>query len=455
MNDAPHRPGGRVSRETRLLIATVTVSVLVLLLLSRFRFDEPSSIPAAAPAPLQRLAARATYDELAAIVAGIERNVSPSLVVLRLSPQADTTPRDLIQVLRSAPTDEGVRHVAALRLDETTAIAAILPGTRILGMVGQADDAPPPEIIAADPVRRLALVRVPPVAAAGGRPLTLSDIQPPTYVVVVEGTRAGLTFRPLFVGSGDRFTDPRWERPLLAISGIPLTSPGALVFSLEGQFVGFAVVEAGAFAMAGARDVIAAAQQLGQGTASAPLSAGISVQPLTTPLAAALGARSGVVVAAVEAGGPAADVLETADVIVTIDGRPVDTTDDFLLRLAQHAPGARVTMGLVRGGELSETELILPGRAEGTDRTPAGLSLQFRRGEGSLVTAVASGSPGETAGLEPRDVIVKAGTTHRPSPTEIAALLRDDNPSPYLSLVVDRDGRQRVLAVRRTSDAGR
>ena len=85
---------GGSRRETRLLLATLAVSVAMLLLLARYRFpDEPGSHQSVepAPAPLERLAARATFDELASIMADLERRILPSLVTVAGQAASGTT----------------------------------------------------------------------------------------------------------------------------------------------------------------------------------------------------------------------------------------------------------------------------------------------------------------------------------------------------------------------------
>ena len=455
MTSAPQTPRRGVSRETRLLVVTITIAGVVLLLLSRMRFPEQPPIVAAPPAPLERLAARATYDELAGIVAGVERRIAPSLVVLRLAPETDGAPRTLTDALGPESPGEGVRHVPALRITPSTAIAAIGPGLRLVGIVGASADAADAasaaevDIAAADPVRRLALVHVPPSGADALRHVTLSDLRTPTYVVVVEGTRAGLTSRPVFVGSSDRFDDPRWPSPLLAVSSVALTSQGALVFSLEGQFLGCAVVENGTLAIAAARDIVAAAEQLAQGTPGRPPDIGVSVQPLTPGLAAALGAAGGAVVAEVDDTGPAAGVLEPTDVVTAVDGRAVQSPDEVLLRIAQRAAGDRVSLSIVRAREPREVAIALPGAAALPPVAAAGMRLQARRGAGSAVVSVLAGSAAEGAGLAAGDLIVGAGPLRTPTPAQIESLLKSSDSGDHLVLTIERGGRDRVVALAR------
>src|SRR6185437_9473543 len=81
----PRRAKLRVPRETRLLLLTIAVSVGALLLLSRFRFPAQAPIVTPSPPPLERLAARATYDELADIITQLQARLEPGLVVLHAS----------------------------------------------------------------------------------------------------------------------------------------------------------------------------------------------------------------------------------------------------------------------------------------------------------------------------------------------------------------------------------
>jgi hypothetical protein len=437
----------RVSRETRLLLVTITISLLVLLLLSRLRFPEAPSIVEALPPPLERLAARATYDELAGIVASLKRRISPNLVVIRLASRVDTQPRVLADVLGSTPSDETFRHVPALRVSETTAFAALGSDARIVGLVGKPAGTDTAELIATDTMRRLSLLRVTPSGPDSLPQLTLSDLETPPYVVVVEGTRAGLTFRPVFIGTDDRFSDPRWERPLLAVSSIALTSHGALVFSLEGQFLGCAVVEDGTLAIAGARDILAAVASLSTGATGSPVDFGLAVQALTSAIAATLGVDRGVVVAEVSAIGPAHGILQPRDVITDFDDQPVGSADDFLLRIARSARGAHIMMAVVRGGRSLSVTITLPQEIPPVSNTDVGMELQFQRGDGSVVTAIVGGSNAAGAGLHVGDLIVEAGGIRAPSPAQLNSLLHKLESGAYLLLRVQRAGRERFLAL--------
>jgi hypothetical protein len=295
--------GRRVSYETRLLIVTIVVSALVLLLLARLRFPEAPPVVTATQ-PLDRLAARATYDDLATSIARLEEAIAPNLVTLRASGATDPAPRQLTDVLLRAPGDlPEVQHFPALRIGPGTGVAALPPGTAVSGVVGRADPLGVSGVIGADPVRRLALVRLPEAPARPVRQLALADLRTPIYVVAVEGTRAGVTLRPVFLGRAERFTSPRFSRPLLPLGGALVTG-GALMFTLQGEFLGCVIDEDGTLAIVGATDVLDTVERL-LVSPPMPVDPGISVQPLTAGLAAATGVPHGVVVAAVFEDGPA------------------------------------------------------------------------------------------------------------------------------------------------------
>src|SRR5688572_17822581 len=108
-DDQPRQP--RLSRESRLLFLTIAVAALVLLALARLRFPERPI--ADTIAPLERLAARASYDALAADIQRVEATIAPNLVVLRVAMRSDTEPRQLRDVLDGSDAAPDTRYVAA------------------------------------------------------------------------------------------------------------------------------------------------------------------------------------------------------------------------------------------------------------------------------------------------------------------------------------------------------
>jgi hypothetical protein len=216
----------RLSRETRLLLIVITLSVAVLLALSRFRFPEPPpGESGATAAPLERLAARATYDELATIIAELGRRVTPSITVLRVETAGDR------------------RFVPAVRVRSDLLLAHITADTEVLDFVGSGV---PVDIAAYDDRRELVLLRVPADPAAVVHLDTgAQSAGRPRYVAAIEGTPGGPALRPLFLGRTDRIADERYGEGLLVLGGVLLASPGSLIFGLDGSFVGICVIEDG------------------------------------------------------------------------------------------------------------------------------------------------------------------------------------------------------------------
>ena len=108
---------------------------------------------------------------------------------------------------------------------------------------------------------------------------------------------------------------------------------------------------------------------------------GIQGQTLTSDVAKALGlgATDGVLVAAVEAGSPAAEAglrggssqlmlqgqmyVTGGDVITALDGVPVASVEDFVAALNTRDPGDTVTLTVLRAGKTMEMKATLAERS--------------------------------------------------------------------------------------------
>jgi serine protease DegQ len=89
---------------------------------------------------------------------------------------------------------------------------------------------------------------------------------------------------------------------------------------------------------------------------------GILSQPVRLPDGQSLGLtqRSGLLVVGVEDGSPAGrGGLIVGDILATLDGQPIEDTDDLLVLLAGDRVGSSVPVKLVRGGELAEVEITV------------------------------------------------------------------------------------------------
>ena len=89
---------------------------------------------------------------------------------------------------------------------------------------------------------------------------------------------------------------------------------------------------------------------------------GILSQPVRLPDGQKLGLtqKGGLLVVGVEDGSPAGrGGLIVGDILVTLDGQPVEDTDDLLVLLGSDRVGRAVPVKLVRGGELEELEITV------------------------------------------------------------------------------------------------
>lgn len=150
---------------------------------------------------------------------------------------------------------------------------------------------------------------------------------------------------------------------------------------------------------------------------------GVIIQDFTPDLAEALGtdAERGAIITKVEPDSPAETAgLQAGDLIVAVDGTPVDGSGDLRNLIGLKRSGSAVEIAILRDGkrsivtaELQEAQSATASRIDVTKRLE-GAELRdltpndrfFGETEGVLVAGVAPGSPAARSGLEPGDVIV-------------------------------------------------
>ena len=189
---------------------------------------------------------------------------------------------------------------------------------------------------------------------------------------------------------------------------------------------------------------------------------GVRISNVGPDLAEAFGLKDakGVLIDDVE-DGAAADKggIKRGDVVTSIDGKPVDTANDFRLRIGNTIPGTKVSLGLLREGKDMTLELEV-GSASGRFATNANellegvevalldepLAKQYRVPEklaGLVVTNVANDSP-YTRNLRQGMVILEINDREIDSLTSARELLR----SGVNKLYIFSQGRTGYLAVR-------
>jgi len=230
----------RSGREIRLLVLVIGVAVAVLLVLARFRFPAVDlSANPQTPGPLERLAARATFDDLASTLADVTTRVTPAFIVVAVEKIPEKPERKGGPPPPAAAS--GPRWVPALRVRPEFLLVYVPTGTHVVAVEGLSAS---PQVAVSDPIRELALIPIPravsPTADFAG---AVSDFSGFTFVAAVEGAVGGPAVRPVFVPRADALFESRWSTTLLLVGGEPELHPGAFVFTLDGRLIGLAVRE--------------------------------------------------------------------------------------------------------------------------------------------------------------------------------------------------------------------
>ena len=190
---------------------------------------------------------------------------------------------------------------------------------------------------------------------------------------------------------------------------------------------------------------------------------GVAVQDLTPDLAEALGLSEtgGAVVTQVEPASPAgAAGIRAADVIVTVDGRPVRGSTDLRNAIGLRPIGTDAVLGVIRDGA-EVTIRVRVGKVEpGAAAAPAPTSALagarfadidrasplFGAIKGAAVATVEPGSPAWRNGLRQGDVVVAVNRRPVPDASELQRALEAGGPT--IALNVIRDGNALLIVVR-------
>jgi serine protease Do len=196
---------------------------------------------------------------------------------------------------------------------------------------------------------------------------------------------------------------------------------------------------------------------------------GVAVQPLVPEIALGLGLQAtqeGALVAQVEPGSPAAmDGLRQGDVVVGVDGKPVNRLRELPRAIAAAKPGATATLDVIRRGTPMQLELRVgatPQAERAAADEPVGLAFAPLTAElrarldlpaearGAAIAQVREGSAAQRAGLAPGDLVVEVGGEKVETPEHAAraiAAARARHAASVL-LLVDRHGAERYVALR-------
>ncbi len=199
---------------------------------------------------------------------------------------------------------------------------------------------------------------------------------------------------------------------------------------------------------------------------------GVEFQAVNEAVAASLGLEEphGALVAGVVEDGPAEKAgMQVGDVILSMDGEPLDDPKDLPRMVAGTRAGELVNMEVLRDGK-TRTLKVKIGQSESEQRlavapsaveAPARLGVRLKeltpeireryriQGDGVLVTDVERGSPAARAGIRPGQVITMVGQQSVESPNDVAEAVEAaaEAGRPSVLLMLEQRGAKRFVAV--------
>jgi len=194
---------------------------------------------------------------------------------------------------------------------------------------------------------------------------------------------------------------------------------------------------------------------------------GVHISDLDKEAAKALGldSRDGALVPQVEAGSAADKAgIRAGDVIVSIDGVQIKKAHELPIRVARHAPGDKVKVGIIRDGKaksITVTVEAMPDDKAASDESAQGKQSKVRLGvmiqeltpemarqlhvrvkHGVVVQQVQPGMPAASAGINRGDVIYRINGEDVKSMSEFTATISKSEPGAVLRVMLDRGGDQ-------------
>ena len=255
----------------------------------------------------------------------------------------------------------------------------------------------------------------------------------------------------------------------------PGNSGGALV-DLDGRLIG---INTAIFSQSGGSvgigfaipanmvQVVVSSARSGSKTVTRPWF-GADLQPVTSEIAESLGLKhpGGVLVANVAKGSPAASAgVDAGDLIVAVDGKPVEDVESFAFRFATQPVGGQATVSVQRQGKPRDLRVALSaapetparearaigGESPFTGATVANLSPALAEElslgtalRGVVVTDVAAGSIAERLGFQRGDIVREVNDGKVTGPRDLERIA--SRGSGYWKVTIERGG-QMVTSV--------
>jgi serine protease Do len=201
---------------------------------------------------------------------------------------------------------------------------------------------------------------------------------------------------------------------------------------------------------------------------------GVTIQELTRELAESFGLSrpNGALVSNVEKNGPADKAgIQSSDVILSFDGKPVNSSSDLPRMVAVVKPGTRVPVELWRKGKSRQVTIVVAKMPEDStpahaDRKPSESSggiisrmgiavselsadqLQQLQVSGGLLVENVTGSSARAAGLQQGDVLLAIGNVQIHSLAQLNGLLKLVPRGRNVALLVRRGDIASYIAIR-------
>ena len=306
-----------------------------------------------------------------------------------------------------------------------------------------------PSVLARDPAFGIALVRVGGQGpAAAPMPWLPRRLERPRYLVATDMSDAGLSLRPVFIGSLAAIDKPLWSDKLWAVPASSEVKPGSFLFTLTGEFVGLVIGHGAGGAIVPGAALLAEAGRLRDRQQAPAGVLGVEVQPVTAAVASVTGATSGVVVSWVDRAGAAARHLTVGDTIEAVGGQDLSGREDWDLRMARLSAGQALALRVRSRGQLRDVTLVAHGRPAPAGGT-LGLTLRNRPQRGAEVTGVETAAAGDRAGVMAGDVITLIGDVRTPTPAQVTRSFSSLGEGQGVLLGLTRGGSHLVIALHR------
>lgn len=273
------------------------------------------------------------------------------------------------------------------------------------------------------------------VVLAIGDPFGVGQTVTHGIISAVARTQVGISDYQFFIQTDAAINPGNSGGPLVDMNG-RMVGINSAIYSRSGgsQGIGFAIP-------ANMVRVVVSSAQGGSGAVKRPW-LGAKLQEVTPEIADSLGLKrpTGALVASVVSGGPAARAgIKTGDLIISVDGTPVEDPNAFDYRFATKPLGGVAQVGLIRQSkelavqvalqsppETPREEIQIHGRSPFLGATVANLSPALAdelrldtQTQGVVITSVADGSTAQSIGFQKGDIVVSVNNQKIVKPADL------------------------------------